>query len=124
VVAISSNDVAQHAEDSPEAMAAFAADHGFTFPYLFDESQEVARAYQAACTPDFFLFDARRELVYRGQMDGARPANDLPVDGRDLRAALNAVLSGAPVSGLQHASLGCNIEWKAGTAPEYFIQVA
>jgi peroxiredoxin len=124
VVAISSNDVSQHAEDSPEAMAAFAIEHGFTFPYLYDESQDVARAYQAACTPDFFLFDAARELVYRGQMDGARPANDLPVDGRDLRAALDAVLSGMPVSDVQHASLGCNIKWKAGAAPEYFIRVA
>jgi hypothetical protein len=124
VVAISSNDVEQHAEDSPEAMARFAADHGFKFPYLYDESQEVARAYEAACTPDFFLFDARRELVYRGQMDGARPANDVPVDGRDLRAALDAVLSGEPISVAQHASLGCNIKWKAGTAPKSVIQLA
>jgi peroxiredoxin len=124
VVAISSNDVKQHPEDSPGAMARFAAEHGFSFPYLYDESQEVARAYEAACTPDFFLFDADRKLVYRGQMDGARPANDVPVDGRDLRAALDALLSGAPVSELQHASLGCNIKWKAGSAPDTFIRVA
>jgi peroxiredoxin len=124
VVAISSNDVIKYPEDSPEAMARFAAEHGFTFPYLYDESQDVARAYAAACTPDLFLFDADRTLVYRGQMDGARPANDLPVDGRDLRAALDATLSGAPVSELQHASLGCNIKWKDGSAPDDFIRVA
>jgi peroxiredoxin len=124
VVAISSNDVERYPQDSPEAMAAFAAEHGFTFPYLYDETQAVARAYAAACTPDFFLFDADRRLVYRGQMDGARPANDIPVDGRDLRAALEATLSGAPVAELQHASLGCNIKWKAGSEPDYFIRVA
>jgi peroxiredoxin len=124
VVGISSNDVTQHPEDSPEAMAQFAADHGFTFPYLYDESQEVARAYEAACTPDFFLFDARRQLVYRGQMDGARPANDIPVDGRNLRAALEATLSGTVVPEAQLASLGCNIKWKVGQAPDTLIRVA
>jgi peroxiredoxin len=124
VVALSSNDVNQHPEDSPEAMARYATQHGFTFPYLYDESQEVARAYEAACTPDFFLFDAERKLVYRGQMDGARPANDLPIDGRDLRAALDATLSGSAVSELQHASLGCNIKWRHGSEPDLAFRVA
>jgi peroxiredoxin len=124
IVAISSNDVAQHPEDGPDAMAAFAREHGFTFPYLYDEPQGVARAYQAACTPDFFLFGADRALVYRGQMDGARPGNGVPIDGRDLRAALDATLSGAPVSELQQPSLGCSIKWKPGSAPERLIQVA
>ena len=121
VVAISSNDVEQYPEDGPAGMAAFAAAHGFSFPYLYDESQAVAREYQAACTPDFFLFDAGRRLVYRGQLDGARPANDVPVDGRDLRAALDAVLAGATVPEPQLASLGCNIKWKAGSAPAYTL---
>jgi peroxiredoxin len=119
IVAISSNDVAQHPEDGPTAMAAFAAAHGFMFPYLYDESQAVAAAYRAACTPDFFLFDAGRRLVYRGQLDGARPANDIPADGRDLRAALDAVLAGTPVPERQWPSLGCNIKWKPGTEPGY-----
>jgi peroxiredoxin len=121
VVAISSNDATQYPDDGPAGMAAVAAAHGFAFPYLYDESQAVARAYQAACTPDFFLFDAARRLVYRGQLDGARPANDIPVDGRDLRAALEAVLSGRPVPEPQLASLGCNIKWKPGNEPIYAL---
>jgi hypothetical protein len=120
VVAISSNDAEQYPQDGPSAMAEFAAAHGFTFPYLYDESQAVAQAYQAACTPDFFLFDADRRLVYRGQLDGARPSNEVPVDGRDLRAALDAVLAGRPVPGPQLASLGCNIKWKPGNEPAWF----
>jgi peroxiredoxin len=124
VVAISSNDIVQYPDDSPEAMARFATAHGFPFPYLYDESQSVARAYQAACTPDFFLFDADRRLVYRGQLDGARPANEIPVDGRDLRAALDATLTGEPVAELQLPSLGCNIKWKPGVEPASFIRVA
>jgi peroxiredoxin len=121
VVAISSNDIAQYPEDDPAGMAAFAAAHGFTFPYLYDEAQSVARAYQAACTPDFFLFDAERRLVYRGQLDGARPSNDVPINGRDLRAALEATLAGQPVPEPQLASLGCNIKWKAGHEPTSFL---
>jgi peroxiredoxin len=124
VVGISSNDVDQHPEDAPEAMVRYRIEHGFTFPYLYDETQEVARAYEAACTPDFFLFDRDRKLVYRGQMDAARPANDLPVDGADLRAALDATLSGSAVAELQHASLGCNIKWKPGSEPAFAFRVA
>jgi peroxiredoxin len=121
VAAISSNDVAQYPEDGPAGMADFAAAHGFTFPYLYDETQAVARGYQAACTPDFYLFDADRRLVYRGQLDGARPANAVPIDGRDLRAALDATLAGLPVPEPQLASLGCNIKWKPGNEPTYAL---
>jgi thiol-disulfide isomerase/thioredoxin len=117
VVAINSNDVATHPEDSPANMRKEAAEAGYVFPYLFDETQEVARAYRAACTPDFFVFDRNRELVYRGQMDGARPGNGVPVTGSDLRAALDAVLAGRPVSGAQRPSLGCNIKWRPGSEP-------
>jgi peroxiredoxin len=120
VVAICSNDVARYPDDGPERMAEVAAAMGATFPYLYDETQEVAKAYRAACTPDFFLFDADRRLVYRGQPDGARPSNDVPVTGADLRAALDAVLAGQPVAGSQLASLGCNIKWKPGNEPDYF----
>jgi peroxiredoxin len=120
VVAIGSNDVATHPADAPARMVEFAAAHGFDFPYLYDESQEVALAYRAACTPDFFVFDADRKLVYRGQLDGARPSNDVPVDGRDLRAALDAALDGQPIPEPQRPSMGCNIKWKPGHAPEYF----
>lgn len=120
VVAISSNDAMNYPDDSPENMKGEAQRAGYTFPYLFDESQSVARAYRAACTPDFFLFDAQRELVYRGQMDDARRGNDLPVTGKDLRAAVEAVLSGKPVSPNQIPSLGCNIKWKPGNEPDYF----
>ena len=114
VVAISSNDVATHPQDGPREMAAEAASVGYTFPYLYDESQDVARAYQAACTPDFFLFDGDRELVYRGQFDGSRPGNDVPVTGEDLRAACDALLAGEPVPADQTPSMGCNIKWRRG----------
>jgi peroxiredoxin len=111
-VAISSNDAKNYPEDGPDRMREAARALGYPFPYLYDESQAVARAYQAACTPDFFLFDAALKLVYRGQLDGARPGNGLPSDGRDLRAALDALLAGRPPAGDQKPSMGCNIKWK------------
>ena len=114
VVGINANDVANHPEDSPERMRDEVALRGYTFPYLFDDTQEVAKAYQAACTPDFFLFDGERRLVYRGQFDASRPGNDEPVTGRDLRRACDAVLAGELVSGEQVPSIGCNIKWKSG----------
>ena len=120
VVAISSNDVANYPADSPEQMVREAEDRGYTFPYLYDADQSVAKAYQAACTPDFFVFDADQKLVYRGQLDGSRPGNDVPVNGADLRAALDAVLAGNKPTAEQRASLGCNIKWKAGNEPDYF----
>jgi peroxiredoxin len=113
VVAISSNDVVTHPDDSPAKMALEAKEAGYTFPYLYDESQAVAHAYQAACTPDFFLFDREKRLVYRGQLDDSRPGNGVPVTGKDLRAALDAVLAGKPVATEQKPSIGCNIKWKA-----------
>ena len=119
VVAISSNDVTQHPEDGPAAMAEVAVAMGAPFPYLYDETQEVAKAYRAACTPEFFVFDADRRLVYRGQLDGARPGNAVAVSGRDLRAALDAVLAGRPAPEPQRPSLGCSIKWKPGNEPEY-----
>jgi peroxiredoxin len=119
VVAINSNDVANYPDDSPAKMVEEKRLAGYTFPYLYDESQKVAQTYRAACTPDFFLFDKDRRLVYRGQMDASRPGNDKPNDGADLRAALDAVLSGKPVSAKQIPSMGCNIKWKAGNAPNY-----
>ena len=120
MVAISSNDVGAYPADSPEAMATEAARQGWAFPYLYDETQEVARAYRAACTPDFFLFDGNRKLVYRGQLDASRPGNGLPVTGADLRAAVAAVLAGRPVDEDQRPSLGCNIKWKPGNEPDWF----
>ncbi len=120
IVGINSNDVENYPADSPAMMAAEAKAAGYLFPYLYDETQGVARAYRAACTPDFFLFDANRRLVYRGQMDDSRPGNTIAVTGKDLRAALEAVLAGKPVSPNQKPSLGCNIKWKAGNEPEYF----
>ena len=119
VIAISSNDVAQFPEDGPAAMKQEALSLGYTFPYLFDENQEVAKQYRAACTPDFFVFDKDRRLVYRGQMDDSRPSSDHPVTGKDLRAALDAVLAGRPVPADQKPSMGCNIKWKEKNAPEY-----
>jgi thiol-disulfide isomerase/thioredoxin len=119
IVAISSNDAAQYPEDGPDGMRGQAAELGFAFPYCYDESQAAALAYRAACTPDFFLFDEARRLVYRGQMDGARPRNDTPVTGSDLRAALDAVLAGRAVNSTQRPSIGCNIKWKPGKAPGY-----
>jgi len=113
IVAISSNDAENYPDDSPDNLKAMAEELDFAFPYCYDESQEVARAYQAACTPDFFLFDGQRELVYRGQLDASRPGNNEPVTGRDLRDAVDAVLSGAAVSSDQIPSVGCNIKWKA-----------
>jgi peroxiredoxin len=119
VVGINSNDVTTYPDDSPEMMKKEKAEVGYTFPYLYDESQEVAKAYQAACTPDFFLFDAARKLVYRGQLDDSRPGNPAPVTGKDLRAALEAVLAGTPPPEKQRPSVGCNIKWKPGKEPRY-----
>jgi len=112
VVAISSNDITTHPADSPDEMAKLAREKKFSFPYLYDESQAVARAYDAACTPDFFLFDADRRLVYRGQFDGSRPGGSQPVTGADLRTAVDAVLAGKPVPQKQIPSIGCGIKWK------------
>jgi peroxiredoxin len=116
IVGISSNDASAYPEDSPEGLRAQAVRNHFTFHYLYDESQEVARAFAAACTPDFFLFDSDNKLVYRGQLDGSRPGNQVPVDGRDLRAAIEAVMAGKPVSTEQQASIGCGIKWKKAIA--------
>jgi thiol-disulfide isomerase/thioredoxin len=112
IVGINSNDVAAYPDDRPEKMVEEAKQAGYVFPYLFDETQEVARAYDAACTPDFFLFDGERKLVYRGQFDASRPGNGVPVTGRDLRAACDALLSGKPIPPDQTPSIGCNIKWK------------
>ncbi len=124
IVAISSNDIAAFPDDAPDKMKALAMDEGWTFSYLFDETQQVACAFRAACTPEFYLFDRQRRLVYRGQLDGSRPKNDVPVTGRDLRAALDALLGGRPVSSEQVPSVGCNIKWKQGNEPEYFAMPA
>ena len=120
IVGISSNDVANYPADSPEQMVREAEEQGYAFPYLYDETQEVAKAYRAACTPDFFLFDRDRRLVYRGQFDSSRPDNGIPITGADLRAALDAVLAGKKPSEKQKPSIGCNIKWKAGNEPDYF----
>jgi peroxiredoxin len=120
VVGINSNDVATYPDDAPEKMAEEVKLRGYTFPYLYDGTQEVAKAYRAACTPDFYVFDGERRLVYRGQMDDSRPESGIAVTGKDLRAALDAVLAGQPVPEDQRASLGCNIKWKDGNEPEYF----
>ena len=117
VIAISSNDVASYPDDSPEKMKIEKAIAGYTFPYLFDESQQVALAYKAACTPDFFIYDGDRKLAYRGQMDASRPGNGLPNDGADLRTALDALLAGKPTPTDQKPSIGCNIKWKSGNDP-------
>ena len=119
IVAISSNDVQNYPADSPAKMAQEAKSAAYTFPYLYDESQAVAKAYRAACTPDIFLFDDLRKLVYRGQFDDSRPGNGVPVTGKDLRAAMEAVLAGKPVPERQLPSMGCNIKWKSGNAPNY-----
>ena len=119
VVGINSNDIANYPDDSPELMAELAGESGFTFPYLYDETQEVAKAYSAACTPDFFLFDSNKQLVYRGQMDESRPGNGKPVTGADLTAAIDAVLNSEPVASEQKPSMGCNIKWKNGNEPDY-----
>lgn len=117
LVAISANNVATHPGDAPEQLRRQAEELGFVFPYLYDEAQTVARAYTAACTPDFFLFDRERKLVYRGQLDGSRPGNGQPVTGVDMRLAIDAVLAGTPVRPDQRPSIGCNIKWKPGMVP-------
>lgn len=119
VVGINANDVATFPDDAPDKMTAEVKVRGYTFPYLYDETQAVAKAYRAACTPDFYVFDKRRNLVYRGQMDASRPGSELPVTGEDLRAALDAVLANRPVSAHQKPSIGCNIKWKPDNAPHY-----
>ena len=119
VVAISSNDVVAYPEDAPEAMARLATRQGFTFPYLYDESQAVAKAYQVVCTPDFFAYDRVRRLAYRGQFDGSRPGSKVPVTGADLRAACEALLHGRAAPAQQTASVGCSIKWKAGQEPDW-----
>ena len=120
IVGINSNDAANYPDDSPAKMADEIKDIGYTFPYLYDETQAVARAYRAACTPDIYLFDRQCRLVYRGQFDDSRPGNGIPVTGKDLREALDAVRSGKPVPPNQKPGIGCNIKWKPGNEPDYF----
>jgi len=120
IVAVNANDVSRYPDDSPEAMIDEVARRGYPFPYLYDESQDVAKSFKAACTPDFFLYDAARRLVYRGQFDASRPSLDVPVTGADLRAACDAVLGGEPLPAEQTPSIGCNIKWREGNAPDYF----
>jgi peroxiredoxin len=120
IVAINSNSLETHPQDGPEHMKEQATELGWGFPFLFDGTQEVAKAYHAACTPDIYLFDGKMNLAYRGQLDGSRPGNDEPVDGKDLRAAIETVLAGNPVPADQKPSAGCNIKWTPGNEPEYF----
>ncbi|MEH2457103.1 thioredoxin family protein [Nostoc sp.] len=120
IVAISANDANNYPDDAPDSLQAFATEQGFNFTLCYDESQETAKAYTAACTPDFFVFDSERQLVYRGQLDDSRPSNAKPVTGADLRAAIEAVLAGKPVTSEQKPSVGCNIKWKPGNQPSYF----
>ncbi|HBS26576.1 MAG TPA: thioredoxin family protein [Gammaproteobacteria bacterium] len=120
IIAINANDVENYADDSPEKMVEFVKQYNLNFPYLFDETQETAKAYTAACTPDFFMYDTAGKLVYRGQFDAARPKSDTPVNGADMRAAADALLAGNAPDSDQIPSLGCNIKWKAGNEPEYF----
>jgi hypothetical protein len=120
MVGINSNDVENYPADSPKKMAEEAKSAGYTFPYLYDESQEVAKVYRAACTPDIYLFDAEQRLAYRGQFDDSRPGNGIPVTGKDVRTALDALLAGKSVPPNQKASIGCNIKWKPGNEPDYF----
>lgn len=120
VVGISANDVSKYPQDSPEQMVHEAEARGYTFPYLYDEDQSVAKAYRAACTPDFYVFDNQQQLVYRGQFDDSRPKSDIPVTGADLRAAVDCVLTGQPLPEPQKPSLGCNIKWMEGAEPDYF----
>jgi peroxiredoxin len=122
VVAINSNDLDAYPQDGPDAMREEARSLGYVFPYLVDATQATARSYRAACTPDFFLFDADRRLAYRGQFDDSRPGNGKPVTGADLRRAVDAVLAGAPVAADQFPSLGCNIKWKPGSEPDYYAR--
>lgn len=121
VVAINANNIETHPDDSPEKMVELINQRGIGFPYLYDESQQTAKAYRAACTPDFYLFDENRKLVYRGQFDNARPKSPTPVTGVDIRRAADAVLSGQKPGGEQFPSLGCNIKWKPGNEPDYFM---
>ena len=121
MVAINSNDVAAHPADSPEQMIHESEQRGYSFPYLFDETQEVAKTYGAACTPDFYLFDGNHKLVYRGQLDGSRPDSGVPVTGEDLRKAIDALLESRPLPQPQHPSIGCNIKWRPGNEPQYFL---
>ena len=123
IVAINSNDSATHPQDSAERMVHEAEERGYVFPYLFDEDQSVAKSYRAACTPDFFVFDAKQQLVYRGQFDASRPGNGIPVTGADLRRAVDSVLAGQPVPADQRPSIGCNIKWRAGQEPQYYDPV-
>lgn len=120
MVAISANNIATHPDDSPTNLKAMAQELGFNFPFCYDETQEVAKSYTAACTPDFFLFDKDLKLVYRGQLDDSRPGNDKPLTGRDLRAAMDAVVADKDVSSEQKPSVGCNIKWKPGNEPPYY----
>ncbi len=120
IVGISANDAKNYPDDAPEQLKAMAQELKLSFPICYDESQETAKAYTAACTPDFFLFDAQQQLVYRGQLDDSRPSNGKPVTGTDLRAAIEAILTGQPVNAQQQPSVGCNIKWKPGNAPSYY----
>lgn len=120
ILAISANDAANYPDDAPDSLKIMAKELAFAFPLCYDESQETAKAYTAACTPDFFLFNADRQLVYRGQLDDSRPGNDKPVNGRDLRAAIDAILAEQPLTADQKPSIGCNIKWKAGNEPAYY----
>jgi peroxiredoxin len=119
MIAVSSNDPAAYPDDAPERLKEMAQSLGLTFPLCFDETQDVAKAYKAACTPDFYLFDAGRRLVYRGQLDDSRPGNKKPVTGRDLRSAIDALLAGTPIGQDQKPSIGCSIKWKDGWTPDY-----
>lgn len=119
IVAINSNDVRAYPDDSPENMKKLAKAEGWKFPFLYDETQEVAKVYRAGCTPDFYVFDRDRRLAYRGQLDDSRPGNRVPLTGRDLRAAIDAVLAGKPVAGEQKPAVGCSIKWKRGNEPDY-----
>lgn len=118
IVAISANDIANYPDDAPDKLKAMALEFDFTFPVCYDETQETAKAYTAACTPDFFLFDADRQLVYQGQLDDSRPSNGMPVTGKDLRSAIDAVLADKPLSADRKPSIGCNIKWKPGNEPK------
>jgi peroxiredoxin len=120
IVGISSNDIVAHPDDRPEMMKVEAAKQGYPFPYLYDADQSIAIAYNAACTPDIFVFDETHRLVYRGQLDDSRPKNGIPLSGKDLRSALDCILAGQPVSAEQRPSIGCNIKWKEGSEPVYF----
>jgi peroxiredoxin len=121
IVAISANDADAYPDDAPQSLKEMAEAESFTFPFCYDETQAVAKAYTAACTPDFFLFDRQRKLVYRGQLDDSRPGNQIPVTGKDLRAAIEAVLADQSVNQAQKPSIGCNIKWKEGNEPSYFL---